>query len=58
VSKVFQEYLLRLVDSRDRQLNSEVNEMYGIMLRNNAINREYLEQQARIEALSEELSTL
>ncbi|KAI3835583.1 hypothetical protein MKW98_027495, partial [Papaver atlanticum] len=58
VSKVFQEYLLRLVDSRDRQLNSVVNEMCGIMLRNDAISRESLEQQARIEALSEEMSTL
>ncbi|RZC58826.1 hypothetical protein C5167_006127 [Papaver somniferum] len=56
--KDFIEYLLRLVDSRERRLKSVVNEMYGIMTKYDNISMESLRQQTRIDFLSEELSTL
>ncbi|KAI3901103.1 hypothetical protein MKX01_006830, partial [Papaver californicum] len=57
-SRTLQEYLLRLMDSRERQLMSVVNKMYEIMLRYDNTTKESLGRQAHIESLYEESSTL
>ncbi|KAI3930584.1 hypothetical protein MKX01_037030, partial [Papaver californicum] len=57
-SRTLQEYLLHLVDTRERQLKSVVNEMYGIILRHDDTTKESLGREARIEALFDEFSTL
>ncbi|KAI3982278.1 hypothetical protein MKX01_037811, partial [Papaver californicum] len=50
-SRTLQEYLLCLVDNRERQLNSVVNEINEIMIRHDDATKESLGRQERIESL-------
>ncbi|KAI3924680.1 hypothetical protein MKW92_004364, partial [Papaver armeniacum] len=55
-SRALLEYLYRLLDSRERKLNSVVNEMYEVMLKYKKSKEETSKYLAPIEYLRRELS--